>query len=116
MSKLIGKIFIFQEKTREKIIKNDALLNKAKKVFIASRITFDIYMLYLFLYLFLFLQIPSTNLNDWIFIIIGAVSLVSGFISNIKNMCINIRDFFKNSIIFNFYTWINYSDYFVKVF
>lgn len=93
MSKLIGKIFNFQEKTREKIIKNDALLNKAKIVFIASRITFDIYMLFLFLVLFL--QIPITNLNDWIFIIIGAVSLVSGFISNIKNMCTNIRDFLK---------------------
>lgn len=86
MSKLISTIFIFQELNREKIINNNALLNTSKKVFVASRIT-------LFLLLILQLQITSTNIIKWIYIIIVSVVFISGFISNIKNMCTNIYDF-----------------------
>lgn len=86
MSKLISTIFIFQELNREKIINNNALLNSSKKVFVASRIT-------LFLLLILQLQITSTNIIKWIYIIIVSVVFMSGFISNIKNMCTNIYDF-----------------------
>lgn len=91
MSKLISTIFIFQELNREKIINNDALLITFKKIFKASRITFYLYILFLFL--LLQLQITSTNIINWIYIIIISVVFISGFISNIKNMCTNICDF-----------------------
>lgn len=93
MSKLISTIFIFQELKREKIINNDALLITFKKIFKASRITFYLYILFLFLLLLLQLQITSTNIINWIYIIIISVVFISGFISNIKNMCTNICDF-----------------------
>lgn len=89
MSKLISKIFIFQELSREKIINNNALLNTSKKVFVASRIIFYLYILFFLLQL----QITSTNITNWIYIIIVSVVFISGFISNIKNMCTNICDF-----------------------
>lgn len=89
MSKLISKIFIFQELSREKIINNNALLNTSKKVFVASRIIFYLYILFFLLQL----QITSTNITNWIYIIIVSVVFISGFISNIKNMCTSICDF-----------------------
>ena len=96
MSKLISKIFIFQELSREKIINNYALLSKAKKIFDASKIIFYLY------FLFLMLQVTSDDINAWIFIFIAAVSLVSGFISNIKKMCTNISDFLKIALFSTF--------------
>lgn len=104
MSKLISKIFIFQELKREKIINNQTLLNTSKRVYNVSLIIFCLYILFLLLLLLLKLQITRTNIVEWIFIIIGAVLFISGFISNIKNMCTNISDFFKMALIGTFTT------------
>lgn len=96
MSKLISKIFIFQELHREKIIHNDAMINNFRKVYGISLLIFFTYVL------FLMNRIKSGPLNNLIFVAICAVNLISGFISSIKYMCTNVSDFLKIALFSTF--------------
>lgn len=118
MFDFIERIFIFQEKTRELILKNKSNL---KRILIAYLITLVFLPVYAFC---LSNKIYSVCINNVIFSLIFFVNILSGFIISIKAMCtrishsllaglfitvtlgIGIYYFFSKSFIFNYKSYI----------